>query len=97
MADLVPCPSCGNKVSNLAASCPACGHPLRSASSPLGKRNTIVLVSVIVVMLLASSALVLYNHLSEARARAAEIQAEFDAVAGRMGVVPSSEPARQSE
>jgi hypothetical protein len=31
-------------------------------------------------MLLALSALVLYNHLSEARARADEIQAEFDAV-----------------
>ena len=63
-----------------AATCPTCGHPLRSAPSPFGKRNTIVLVSIIVVILLASSALVLYNHLSEAQARADEIQAEFDAV-----------------
>jgi hypothetical protein len=36
MADLVPCPSCGNKVSNLAASCPACGHPFRSAQVNVG-------------------------------------------------------------
>jgi hypothetical protein len=80
MANLIPCPSCHQMISSMAASCPKCGHPLRSASSPLGKRNTIVLVSIIVVTLLASSALVLYNHLSEARARADEIQAEFDAV-----------------
>jgi hypothetical protein len=36
MANLIPCPSCGNKVSNLAASCPSCGHPFRSAQVNVG-------------------------------------------------------------
>ena len=62
-----------------AATCPTCGHPLRSAAPPLGKRNTIVLVSIIVVILLASSALVFYNHLSEAQARIKEHNDKFDA------------------
>jgi hypothetical protein len=61
-----------------AATCPTCGHPLRSAL-PLGKRNTIVLVWVVVVMILVSSAAVVYLNFLDARARADEIQAEFDA------------------
>ena len=28
---LVPCPSCGNEVSDQAAACPQCGHPLKSS------------------------------------------------------------------
>ena len=79
MANLMPCPSCGQEVSSQAATCPKCGHPLRSAPSPFGKRNTIILVSTVVVMVLASSATAVYLNLLDARARADEIQAEFDA------------------
>jgi hypothetical protein len=78
MPNLTPCPSCGQEVSLQAATCPTCGHPLRSAL-PLGKRNTIVLVWVVVVMILVSSAAVVYLNFLDARARADEIQAEFDA------------------
>jgi hypothetical protein len=31
MADLVPCPSCGHKVSSEASACPSCGQPSPAA------------------------------------------------------------------
>ena len=33
MANLMPCPSCGQEVSLQAASCPKCGHPFRSVAA----------------------------------------------------------------
>ena len=80
MANLMPCPSCGQEVSSQAATCPKCGHPLRSAPSPFGKRNTIILVSIIVGIILAVCVPRFMRPLNEAQERAAEIQAEFDAV-----------------
>ena len=79
MANLIPCPSCGQEVSPQAASCPKCGHPLRSASSPLGKRNTIALVWVVVVMILGSIAAAVYLNFLDAQARIEEHNDEFDA------------------
>ena len=78
MANLMPCPSCGQEVSSQAATCPTCGHPLRSAL-PLGKRNTIVLVWVVVVMILVSSAAAMYLNFLDTQARIKEQQDKFDA------------------
>ena len=61
-----------------AATCPTCGHPLRSAL-PLGKRNTIVLVWVVVVMILVSSAAVVCLNFLDAQARIEEHNDKFDA------------------
>ena len=36
MANLIPCPSCCQMVSSMAASCPKCGHPFRSVSTNVG-------------------------------------------------------------
>lgn len=79
MANLMPCPSCGQEVSSQAATCPKCGHPLRSAPSPFGERNTIALVSMVVVMILASSAAAVYLNFLDAQARIEDHNDKFDA------------------
>ena len=61
-----------------AATCPTCGHPLRSAL-PLGKRNTIALVWVVVVMILGSIAAAVYLNFLDAQARIEEHNDKFNA------------------
>ncbi len=97
MANLIPCPSCGHMISAQATLCPSCGDPLRTAPAPMGRRNTIILAVVVVLTLLVFLSALSFRELAEAQKRANAIQAEFDAIAGRMGVVPSSEPAQRSE
>jgi predicted nucleic acid-binding Zn ribbon protein len=47
---LVNCPSCGNEVSEEAASCPKCGHPLKKTAQGMsGCGLFFVIVAAIVV------------------------------------------------
>lgn len=43
---LIPCPECGRQVSDKAASCPQCAHPLSVASAP-GRAGPVPTIDVV--------------------------------------------------
>lgn len=58
--ELVPCTACGQEVSNAAAACPRCGHPLTPTTGPRSVDNTAawLLVAEPILFLVVERALV---------------------------------------
>lgn len=47
---LIKCPECGRDISDMASSCPGCGHVLRKSQNNKTKKNVVLIVGILIVL-----------------------------------------------